>query len=102
MVRLYVLTLLYINGTQHLLLGGRHTTGFGDGLYSLVGGKVESQERALAAIAREVYEEIGLIIEEQEFELIHTLHRQGTENELIRKFLSIRNLINIMIYGFLI
>lgn len=81
MVSFYVLALLY-NGDEILLLR-RANADFGKGLYSLVGGKVEKNERALHAIKREVYEEVGLDIPEEAFSLVHTFHRQGTEGPLL-------------------
>ena len=60
MVSMFVLAFLCINN-QVLLVRRFHAT-FGDGLYSLVGGKVEQGETARQAIKREVYEEVGLDI----------------------------------------
>lgn len=81
MTDLYVLALLYKN--DQILLLRRINTNFGQGLYSLVGGKVETDERALHAIRREVLEEIGLDIAETDFDLVHTFHRKGTEKPLV-------------------
>jgi NADH pyrophosphatase NudC (nudix superfamily) len=57
MVALFVLVLL-CSGDSILLLR-RHGATFGDGQYSLVGGKVEAGETALQAIKREVQEEVS-------------------------------------------
>lgn len=81
MISLYVLAVLY-RGDEVLLLR-RVNTNFGNGLYSLVGGKVESEERALHAIRREVLEEVGLEISESQFKFVHVFHRKGTESSLI-------------------
>ena len=81
MVNVFVVAML-LKGSQILLLH-RFNTSFGSGQYSLVGGKVEQGERGLKAIQREVEEEVGLTIPENEFEFIHTLHRKGTESEFI-------------------
>lgn len=81
MVTLYVIALLCIGDT--VLLLRRAHTGFGDGLYSLPGGKVEQGERGLHAIRRELQEEVGLDIPESAFTLMHTFHRKGVGEELI-------------------
>ena len=78
---LYVIALLSFN--NKVLLIRRVNATFGDGLYSLVGGKVESGETALHAIKREVHEEVDLEIPESNFELVHTLHRKGTDSEFV-------------------
>lgn len=81
MVQLYVLAFLHV-GDEVLLLRRIHAN-FGNGLYSLVGGKVEHGETARQAIKREVLEEVGLDVAESEFELMHTFHRKGDQEELI-------------------
>jgi len=81
MVTLFVLAFLYTK--DHVLLIRRCNAKFGNGLYSLVGGKVEPHETALHAIKREVNEEVGLKLPESAFTLVHTFHRKGTETEFI-------------------
>jgi 8-oxo-dGTP diphosphatase len=81
MVNIFVLAFLCT--AQGILLLRRVGASFGDGLYSVVGGKVEPKETALQAIHREVLEETALDIPESSFELVHTLHRKGTETEFI-------------------
>jgi ADP-ribose pyrophosphatase YjhB (NUDIX family) len=81
MVDLFAITLLL--KTDKTLLVRRCNASFGNGLYSLIGGKVENGEAALHGIKREVFEETGLDIDEQKFELVHTLHRRGLESEFI-------------------
>lgn len=81
MVNVFVVAMLMYN-SEVLLLHRAHTS-FGNNQYCLVGGKVEEGERGLKAMQREILEEVGLTILENEFELIHTLHRKGTETEFI-------------------
>lgn len=81
MVNFYVLAFLY-KGNDVLLLR-RCNTNFGQGQYSMVGGKVEQGEAALHAIRREVLEEVALDIPESDFALVHTFHRKGTDGDLI-------------------
>jgi 8-oxo-dGTP diphosphatase len=81
MVHVYVIAMLTVSNT--VLMVCRHNASFGDGLYSMVGGKLEQGETALQAIHREVEEETTLNISEEDFRLVHTLHRKGAESELI-------------------
>lgn len=81
MVSMFVLAFLYKG--EDLLLVRRYHANFGDGLYSMIGGKVEQGETARQAIKREVQEEVGLEIPESTFELVHTFHRKGTDGALV-------------------
>ena len=81
-VNFYVLAFACL-GNEVLLVRRSSDQTFGAGLYSMVGGKVEQGETARQAIKREVREETGLDIPETAFELMHTLHRKGTETEFI-------------------
>jgi len=81
MINLFVLAFLHIGDT--VLLIHRTGTNFGNGLYGLVGGKVEQGETALQAIRREIREEVAIDLPESAFQLVHTLHRKGTETEFI-------------------
>lgn len=78
MVVLYALALLCVD--NEVLLVRRLHEQFGNGQYSLVGGKVEHAERALQAVRREVLEETGLDLPESAFTPVHTMHRLGTES----------------------
>jgi len=81
MFKIYVLAYLYSD--DNILLLRRKNVTFGSGLYGLAGGQMEQGETARQAIAREVQEELALSIDPSEFELVHTLHRKGTETEFI-------------------
>ncbi len=81
MIILYSIVLLCSD--DDVLLARRFHASFADGLYSMVGGKVEKGETARQAIRREVQEETGLDIPEENFELVHTFHRKGTEGPLV-------------------
>lgn len=78
-----VFALAFLHTARGVLLAHRVGTSFGNGLYGMIGGKVEAGETGLQAVRREVREETGLDIPESRFELIHTLHRKGTETEFI-------------------
>ena len=68
---------LFIEREGEVLLSMRKNTGYSDGMYSLVGGHVESDETIKEALLREVKEEIGVVISASEIELIHVMHRKG-------------------------
>lgn len=81
MVELYAVAFLHKQDT--ILLLRRKNAQFGDGMYSMVGGKVEVHETALMGIVREIHEEVGLDIKPDMLELVHTFHRKASESELI-------------------
>lgn len=82
MVTLFSIVLLE-DKDKILLVRRSSTAKFAKGMYSLIGGKVEAGEAGLPAIVREVYEETGLSISSEKFDLVHTFHRKGEESELI-------------------
>ncbi len=84
MVKVYVVLLLILNDS--VLLLKRENTGFGDGLYSFSGGGCEQDETPTNAVIREAQEELGVAIKLEDLELVHTLSRNGTENNLILLF----------------
>ena len=79
MVNVFVLALLTVN--NQLLMVQRKNASFGDGLYSLVGGKVEQGETAKQALCREVREETTLDMPQDAFTLVPTLHRKASETQ---------------------
>lgn len=76
-----------------ILLSCRANTGFQDGNWGLPSGHFEGDESASAATAREVQEEVGLVIPEQDLQCVHVMHRRGgpgqrKENERIDFFFT--------------
>ena len=49
------------------------------GNYTLIGGTVEDYEFARKALIRESFEESGIIINAQDLQLVHTLHKKKDE-----------------------
>ncbi len=73
---------------NQVLLSLRKNTGWMDGNYSLIAGHVEALETAQEATIREVKEEAGIILSEDNLQFIHVLHRvkDDPDNEYIDLF----------------
>lgn len=82
-VNLKARLILYFKG-QILLLKQTNPNG---GNYTLVGGNVESEEFARQSLIREAYEEAGVILKEEDLQLVHVLHKvNGNEHRLVLYF----------------
>lgn len=53
------------------------------GKYTLVGGRVEKLEFAKAALIRECKEEVGIVLNQDDLELVHVLHKKNKLNNVI-------------------
>ncbi|MFA5986751.1 MAG: NUDIX domain-containing protein [Parcubacteria group bacterium] len=70
-----------------ILLARRFQTGYEDGNYSLVAGHVERGETFVQCIVRETREEIGIIVQPDDLEMVHTMHRKiGKDSERVDLF----------------
>lgn len=81
MVLLYALLLLPHNKTIPLLR--RTKPGFGYGLYSLPGGKVEDDETPRQAAVREAYEELGITLQKDDLVCVHVFDRKSEDDHLV-------------------
>jgi 8-oxo-dGTP diphosphatase len=63
---------LFIENNKVLLLL-RQNTGVFDGFYALPGGRVDEGESLRAAMIREIYEEVGVKVKEEDAQFIHLL-----------------------------
>ncbi len=60
---------------NQVLLQRRFQTGWMDGMYSLPAGHIESEESATEALIREIQEEIGITLHQENVVVSHVLHR---------------------------
>ena len=71
-----------------ILLLRRCNTGFQDGNYGLPAGHLDGGETAREGGAREIQEEIGLIINPEDMQVVHVMHRKATQDERIDFFMT--------------
>lgn len=64
---------------EKVLLLRRFNTGYEDGNYSVSAGHVDEGESVADALVREAKEEIGVNIKKQDINLVHVMHRKGTD-----------------------
>lgn len=74
-----------------ILLSRRFQTGYEDGKYSLPAGHIEDNESLTQGAAREIFEEIGLVLAPQAFTLVHVMHRKHLDIRI--DFFLLRKLI---------
>lgn len=60
-----------------VLLGLRQNTGYMDGLFHLPSGHLEDGESGDAAAAREVCEEVGVVVDPSDLDLVHVMHQNS-------------------------
>ncbi|MER6915594.1 NUDIX domain-containing protein [Streptomyces sp. NPDC000594] len=69
---------LYLERGNRVLLGRRHPgSAFGGGLWHVLAGHVDDGEPVRDCVAREAFEEAGLLIDPAELRLVHTVHMSG-------------------------
>ncbi|MFB8765607.1 NUDIX hydrolase [Nocardiopsis alba] len=64
-----------------VLLGERKGTGFADGQYGIPGGHLESGESVPQGAAREMKEEVGVVIDPDDLVCAHVAHHLGSEGK---------------------
>ena len=82
---------LILEKDNKILLSRRFNTGYEDGNYSVVAGHIDANERARTAMIREVKEESGMEINEDDLKIIHVMHRRGDDQERIDFFMRAKN-----------
>lgn len=82
---------LILERDDKVLLLRRANTGFMDGWLSLPAGHLESGETLLTAAVRELHEEVGLRVKEEEFVLHAIMHRRTHDREYMHTFFRATN-----------
>lgn len=73
--------LILVRDGKTLLLR-RQNTGYEDGNYGLVSGHADGNESARAATCREVLEEVGLKLNEDDLKFVHLMHRISNDERI--------------------
>jgi len=71
---------------SQVLMLRRFNTGYHDGDYSLPAGHLEAGEFASLGTVREVAEEIGIILKQQDITIAHIMHRLCDDHERVDFF----------------
>lgn len=79
---------LFLIKDEQILLLRRFQTGFEDGNYGLPAGHMDGNETARESCAREVREEIGIVIRPDDLTVVHVMHRKGSQDERIDFFMT--------------
>jgi 8-oxo-dGTP diphosphatase len=86
----YVLVILR-EDDKILLVQRSHDASFAPGAYSLVGGSVEKNENFRQALVREIAEEIGVEVREEDLTFVHVFYRHGEVDELVATIFECSN-----------
>ena len=73
--KLKVAVYVFLIKDEKILLLRRFNTGWNDGNYGLPAGHLESNETVTDALLRESFEEVGVKIQRENIQLVHTMHR---------------------------
>jgi 8-oxo-dGTP diphosphatase len=80
--------LLFYRDDQVLLLK-RQNTGFEDGKWSVVAGRIDGGEEVVAAAIREAKEEAGVDIKPDQIRVVGVFHRRNSNSEWIDFYLKV-------------
>lgn len=78
---------VFLEKDNKVLLQKRFNTGWEDGKYTLVSGHIEDGERVKEAAVREAKEESGIVVEEDDFRVVHVMYNK-LDTQYINFFLK--------------
>ena len=81
---------LILTKNNRILLSRRYNTGFFDGYYSFPAGHLDGGETLKQAMVREASEEIGIPLDLNDLELVHTLNRKMLNDERVDFFFTVK------------
>ncbi|MEL7269575.1 MAG: NUDIX domain-containing protein [Bacteroidota bacterium] len=82
----YKAAYLILKQENELLLLRRFNTGYEDGKYSFIAGKVEPNETFMQCAIREAKEEAGIIVTPEQVSFVHIMHRNNPETQWVDVF----------------
>ena len=87
--KLFPFVAVMLKKDNKIVLTKRKKSGWGKGEYALPGGGVDGNETIRTACAREVKEELGVIVKEEDLQVLHVMHGIGKNDiETIGFFLQ--------------
>ena len=81
---------LILMRNNKILLSRRYNTGYFDNNYSFPAGHLDGGETLKQAMIRETSEEIGILLDPDDLELVHTMNRKIPDNERVDFFFTAR------------
>jgi mutator protein MutT len=79
------------NENWEILFQKRQNSGFMDGKFQLPSGHIENTETMKGAFIREMEEELGIILQEEDLELLHISHRVRSERMYFDIYFEVKN-----------
>ncbi|PYI51807.1 NUDIX hydrolase [Paenibacillus flagellatus] len=76
---------------DEVLLLKRKNTGFMDGMWSVVAGRIDGAEEVVSAAIREAREEAGVDIDPSGIDVVGVMHRKNTSSEWIDFYLKVKS-----------
>lgn len=86
MKKQYKASYLILIKADKILLLRRFNTGYEDGNYSFIAGKVEPNESFTQCVIREAKEEAGILIKPEDVSVVHVMHRENPETQWVDVF----------------
>ena len=86
--KIHIAAYLVLEKDDQILFHKRKNSGYMDGYYSLVAGHLDGAETAKQAIIREANEETGIVLRQEDLQVVHVSHRFNPHREYIDIYLT--------------